>query len=138
MTHLVDRRAFICRAIALLGASRVLRAHHSAAEYATAITTVKNATITRFVWVNPHSLVIFDVKGPDGKVASWTVETGTPTSLSRVGWNRNSLRPGETVTVVLNAARDGSKLGRLVKLVKADGQELLDTQKRESTAAFVK
>ena|SRR5215813_1809738 len=135
---MVDRRVFICCAIALLVTSQALKAHHSAAEYDTAIATMKNATITRFVWVNPHSLVIFDVKGPDGKVASWTVETGTPTSLSRVGWNRNALRPGDTVTVVLNRARDGSKLGRLVKIVKADGQELLDTQKRASTAAFVK
>ena len=55
------------------------------------------------------------------------MESGSPSSLRRVGWNRNSVRIGNSATVELFPARNGARVGRLAKIVFSDGRELLDS-----------
>ena len=51
-------------------------------------------TITKMLWVNPHAWIYVDVKKPDGTVEEWMIETGTPNTLLRRGFTKESLKTG--------------------------------------------
>jgi hypothetical protein len=103
----------------------VASAHHGRAEYRTEKTVVlKNATVTKFLWANPHAMVLFDVKMEGGTVTHWAGEAGSPASIRLLGWNKNSLRPGDVVTIQLYASKFGSGVGRVDRIVLADGSTL--------------
>jgi len=112
-------------AVAALGSSAL--AHHSTAAYDTKTITVKGAIVKRFVWANPHSVIWFDVKDARGRVATWGVESGSPSALTRVGWTRTSLKPGDTIAAELFPAKNGAKVARLARVILPDGKELLDS-----------
>jgi Family of unknown function (DUF6152) len=114
--------------IVLLVVCAPLMAHHGNAAYADKPIELKNAKVTKFNWANPHALIFFDVKGADGKVVNWTVETAAPQALRLIGWDKNSFTPGDVVTVTLYASKNGNPAGRLNKIVLADGTVLHDTQ----------
>jgi hypothetical protein len=115
-------------ALAFAGAAPPADAHHSAASYENAAVPMKNARVTRFIWANPHSLITFEVTGADGKLATWSAEAGSPSALPRVGWNRNSVKPGDVLTIAVYPARNGTHIGRLSRVIFPDGHELLDSQ----------
>jgi hypothetical protein len=102
-------------------------AHHGSAAYADSVAVLKGATVTKFVWANPHSFVMFDVKDDKGSIVHWAAETGSASAVSVLGWNRNSLQPGDAVTVYIWAAKSGSPVGRLNKIVFPDGKTLRDS-----------
>ena len=104
-----------------------VQAHHSTAAYEATTITLKNAVVKKLAWTNPHSVVTFDVKEANGRLTTWTVESGSPSALSRTGWNRNSLKAGDVITVELFPAKNGAKVARLARIVTADGKELLDS-----------
>ena len=85
--------------------------------------TVKG-TVTSFDWTNPHSYIYLDVKNEKGAVEKWTVELGAPAMLSRAGWRRDALKPGDEITAIGNPAKDGKPMMHLDKIVFANGQEL--------------
>src|SRR5262249_30763199 len=60
-------------------------AHHGNAAYEANLTEVKNATVTRLVWANPHTLVLFDAPDEKGEVVHWNAEMGSPSALANVG-----------------------------------------------------
>jgi hypothetical protein len=99
-------------------------AHHSDAAYQTTSIELKNVTVVKLVWANPHGILSFDVKGGDGSVKRWAAEMGSPSSMFQVGWNRNSLSPGDVVTIYMYPARNGTPLGRLARVVYPDGKVL--------------
>src|ERR1700752_1328511 len=101
--------------IVLLVVCAPLMAHHGNAAYADKPIELKNAKVTKFNWANPHALIFFDVKGADGKVVNWTVETAAPQALRLIGWDKNSFTPGDVVTVTLYASKNGNPAGRLNK-----------------------
>ena len=105
-----------------------LLAHHGNAAFADKPIAVKQATVTKFGWANPHSLIEFDAKDDKGKVQHWVVETAAPQALVLIGWSKSSLQPGDLITVYLYQAKTGSPVGRLNKIVLADNSELHDTQ----------
>jgi hypothetical protein len=105
-----------------------MAAHHSAVAYSPNSIVLKNAAITKIVWGHPHIIFSFDVKDAKGAVSNWSVETGSPGSVARLGWNRNSLKVGDAVTIELLPARNGAHVGRLKKVTFPDGRQLLDTQ----------
>jgi Family of unknown function (DUF6152) len=111
----------------LLAAGLPARAHHGTAAYADSTTELKQAVVTKFMWANPHSLIDFDAKSADGKVVHWTCETAAPQALRLIGWSKASLEPGDVITIYLYAAKNGNPVGRLQKIVLADGTELHDT-----------
>ena len=111
-----------------LGTCAPIFAHHGAAAYADKMVVLKGATVTKFLWANPHSIVMFDVKDDSGNISHWAGEAGSPSAVSLLGWNRNSLQPGDVVTVYIFPAKSGNPVGRLNKIVLSDGKELKDSQ----------
>jgi Family of unknown function (DUF6152) len=117
--------ALLVGALAVCGP---LFAHHGAAAYVDKIVVLKDATVTKFVWANPHSILMFDVKDDKGNVTHWAGEAGSPSAVSLLGWNRNSVQPGDVITVYIFPAKSGNPVGRLNKVVFADGATLRDSQ----------
>jgi hypothetical protein len=113
--------------VGLLAACGPVPAHHGTAAYADKITELKQVTVTKFLWGNPHSLIDFDVKNANGEVVHWTCETAAPQALRLIGWSKASLEPADVITIDLYAAKNGNPVGRLQKIVRADGTELHDT-----------
>ena len=81
-------------------------------------------TVTEFEFSNPHVQVYFDAKDAKGNVVHWGVESASPGRLVRIGWNRNSVKAGDRVTITLDPARSGAPVGALEKIVFADGRVL--------------
>ena len=108
----------------LLGIA-ALSAHHSFAAEFDADKPVKfQGTVLKMEWINPHPWIHVEVKGPDGKVTVWMVETAAPNSLIRRGFNKNSLPAGSVITVEGYQARDGSNRANGRELAFADGRKL--------------
>ncbi len=109
----------------LLTAGGPLFAHHGSAAYMTgSVVVLRNATVTKFVWANPHIMLMFDVKDRQGKVTHWAGEAGSPSAVRALGWTKNSLRPRDEVTVRLYPSKFDSNVGRLDTIVLADGAVL--------------
>jgi len=95
----------------LLTAVLPAMAHHSfQAEYDATKTITVKGTIQKLEWVNPHAYFWIDVKDANGKVTTYAFECLSPNALARQGWNRNSLKKGEEVTVDGYLAKDGKLL----------------------------
>jgi len=111
-------------AAGLIFASSTVFAHHSTAEYdMTAVSSVKG-TVTKFEWTNPHAYITVAVKDDKGTVVDWSGELGSLGMLARVNWKRDTVKPGDEITIYGNRSRDGKPLMRLEKIVFANGQEL--------------
>jgi hypothetical protein len=81
--------------------------------------------VSEFRFSNPHGIVRFTVKSPEGLEAEWRAETNSPNVLRRRGWKPNSIKVGDTITVTGWPARDGSNLIRVNKIILPSGQELM-------------
>jgi hypothetical protein len=96
-------------------------AHHSFAMFDNQKDVTLEGTIKEFQWTNPHSWIQVMVKDESGKEVEWSIEGGSPNSLSRNGWKRTSLKPGDKVVVITHPLKDGSAGGSLVS-VSVNGQ----------------
>jgi hypothetical protein len=110
-------------------------AHHGNSAYDEQARVPIKGVVTEFVWVNPHSQIYLDVKGKDGKITNWGIETNSPGILTRVGWTKRSLKPGDEVTIILCPAKNGAPVAYIgtgdpgTKVIFADGRELDFTDK---------
>jgi hypothetical protein len=112
--------AFLALAAALLAADRA-QSHHSNVAYEVTKVITITGVVRQFEWVNPHTwlhVIVDDGKG--GKV-EWAAEGRAPGILLRAGWTRSSLKAGETVTVDMSPAKDGSRTAIIARVTKADG-----------------
>jgi hypothetical protein len=94
-------------------------AHHSfSAEFDGTKVVKLEGAVTKLEWTNPHIWVYLDVKNEAGNMVKWQCEGGSPNILTRNGWNKDSLKPGDAVTIEGWMAKDGSKTcnARSVKL----------------------
>ena len=108
-----------------LAISCAVAAHHGSVEYRTdKIVVLKQAKVTRFLWANPHSLVLFDVTEADGSVTHWAAEAGSPAAIRPLGWTKTSLHAGDAVTVALYPSRFENSFGRVESILLADGTTL--------------
>ena len=113
--------------VGLLSICGTVMAHHASAAYADKPMEFKSVTITKFSWINPHTLIYFDAKDAKGAAVTWTCETAAPQALRLIGWTKESFALGDVVTVTLYPAKNGNPAGRLSKMVLADGTVLRDT-----------
>ncbi len=103
-----------------------LFAHHGLAAFDTTHTVKMQGVVTEFQWINPHAYIYADLKDENGKVSSWKLEMGSLGMLTRFGgWNRNTVKPGDHVTVQGFRAKDGSSYMSLGKIELPNGQTLL-------------
>jgi hypothetical protein len=110
-------------ALGLLMHTAPLAAHHGTASFDDKVITLRG-TVTEWVWSNPHCFLKFDVKDESGNVKNWAVETQNPTSMSQLGWERTSFKPGDAVTVTLQAVKNGAPIGRVRAVKFGDGRVL--------------
>ena len=80
--------------------------------------------ITRVDWVNPHSWIYVDAKGPDGEMAHWRFELGPPNALFRRGWTKNSVATGIEIVVNGYRAKKGGTIANARDVTLPDGREL--------------
>jgi len=114
----------ITGAALLLGAVPVLAHHAFAAEFDAKKPLQLKGTVTKMEWINPHAWIHIDVKKPDGTVESWMIEGGTPNTLLRRGFTKNSLLPGTEIAVDGYQAKDGSHRANGRDLTLPDGKKL--------------
>ena len=116
---------FVMSTVSLAVLATPALAHHSfAAEYDVKQPITMTGSVTKVEWLNPHARFYIDVKDNGGKVTNWEFELGSPNSLMRKGWTRNSLKPGDVVTVDGYRAKDGSNLGNARTINLADGRKV--------------
>src|ERR1700704_894426 len=129
-----DRRESAMRAASRLLASvwAILLAappafsHHSfAAEFDGTKPVTLKGTVTKVEWVSPHGWVYIDVKGPDGKVVSWAIETAGPNALLRRGVRKTDFPVGSEVVVSGYRAKNGTSTANASTFTVADGRELI-------------
>jgi hypothetical protein len=117
--------AVIAAGVGLLMAAAPAIAHHAfAAEFDAKRPIKLQGTVTKMEWINPHAWIHVDVKKPDGKVESWMIEGGTPNTLLRRGFTKNSLLPGTEILVDGYQAKDGSLRANGRDLTLPDGRKL--------------
>jgi hypothetical protein len=122
--------------IAVLGFALMLltgsvSAHHALiAEFDLRQSISLRGTLTKLEWINPHGWIYLDVKGADGKVENWAIETGSPARMQNRGLKRTDFQPGMDLIVLGYAARTGKNraAGWMVTFPELEG-----TANRESS-----
>jgi hypothetical protein len=114
----------VALAAGLILAASPAFAHHSTAEYDMATLTSVKGTVTKFEWSNPHAYIYVEIRDEKGNGVEWTAELASLGMLSRVNWKRDTVKPGDEITIYGNRAKDGRTLMRLDKVVFSNGQEL--------------
>jgi len=87
-------------------------------------TITVDGVVTQFRFVNPHAMMLMEVKDKTGKVETWNVEFAGRLNLEEAGWNAQTIKPGEHVKVTGNPAWQSAQRMAFVKLVRADGTQL--------------
>jgi hypothetical protein len=114
--------------LALLAAALVvtappLRAHHSGAMFDDGKVLEVTGTVKEMQWTNPHIWIQVIVEDK-GVKTEWSIEGGSPNSLSRNGWRSTTFKPGDVVSVRMNPMKDGTPAGGFVGAKFADGKTI--------------
>ena len=110
-------------AAGMMIAAQAVSAHHSAAMFDDEKTLELRGTIKELQWTNPHIWIQVIVEEKGAKT-EWSLEGGSPNSLSRRGWRSTTFKPGDIVTVRLNPMKDGTPAGGFVGAKFADGKTI--------------
>ena len=111
--------------VGLLMASGPMFAHHGGQAYDKGKLKTLKGTVVKFLFINPHPLLLLKVKGDKGNVEEWTMQFHPPARLARgLGWNRNTLKPGDQITVIGHPEKTGHTLIMPQKIVMPDGREV--------------
>jgi hypothetical protein len=106
--------------------SRPAQAHHSFAIFDRGEGKEKSISgvVTELTLVNPHSWLKIAVPDPDGRAIPWSFEMASPVNLQRMGWTKDSVAPGDRITVSYYPLRAGSYGGELISVVLPNGRNL--------------
>lgn len=111
----------------MLGSATPLTAtaHHAfAAEFDRNQPIELTGSVTKVEWMNPHARIYIDVTDESGATVNWNLEMGTPNILMRMGWRRDSLKPGDTVTITGWRARNNPHVGNIDDVIMPDGSKI--------------
>lgn len=121
----MSRKLALVASVGLIFGTALLSAHHSfEAEYDFNKPLKLMGTVTKVEWMNPHARFYVDVTDESGKVTNWNFELGPIVILVRQGWRRDSLKPGDQVTVEGFQAKDGNALGNARRVTLPDGRRV--------------
>jgi Family of unknown function (DUF6152) len=116
-----------------LAFAAVAGAHHSFASEFDGTKKIKlTGTVTKVQWRNPHTYFYVDVKDEKGAIHNWAMELGSPNTLMRRGWTRESLKIGTKVTVEGSRARDMSYKGNATTILMPDGKRMFNGTAEEN------
>lgn len=101
-----------------------LFAHHGTAAFDTSKVVTVKGTMTDFRFINPHVRLFFDVKNDNGEVEHWQAELTAPNKLSRAGWDKDTLKAGDSITASGFITKDGTHMMWINKLTGPDGSNL--------------
>jgi hypothetical protein len=110
--------------LAWLAGGIVVSAHHSTLPFDGTRPTVITGVVSAFKWAYPHTLIVLDVGDAGGTRTRWTVESESLAMLSRLGWTKNSITPGERIRVTGARARNGDPALRCRTIDMPDGTTL--------------
>ena len=110
---MIRHRLTVLLALLALGLSVPARAHHAGAMFDATKSVTITGTIREFQWTSPHCFIQLMETTPSG-LAEWSIEMGAPIQLTRLGWKKTTLRPGDRATFVVHPLRDGGKGGLFV------------------------
>ena len=106
-----------------LSVAAPLLAHHSGAMFDNQKTVELTGTVKEFQWTNPHIWIQIERQNA-GVKEKWSVEGGSPNSLSRNGWRKSTFPRVHAVSIRVNPMRDGSHAGNFVGAKFADGKTI--------------
>ena len=112
---------------AALNASPTFAHHSFNAVFAMDLPVSLDGTVTRFDFINPHGFIYLDVADETGSVSQWKIEITNPNELLRRGWSKDTLKPGDVITVNGPRARDGSNYAMGSTITLPDGREIFGT-----------
>ncbi len=111
--------------VGMVASTMPVLAHHAfSAEFDSTKPINLKGTVTKVEWINPHAWVHVEVKDASGKVETWMIEGGTPNTLFRRGFSRESLKIGTQIAVDGYQAKDGTMKANGRDLTLADGKKL--------------
>lgn len=96
--------------VGLLAAAGPAMAHHGfAGRYDEENPFTVQGTVLEFQFTNPHSAIIFEVKDKSGNTQRWQAELAGANALRRAdGWTRDTLKPGDKITIIGPRNKNGS------------------------------
>jgi hypothetical protein len=116
--------------------SATVFAHHGYAAYDMQVIKTLKGTVTNFMIMNPHSQMGLDVKDASGNVDHWTLEAIlAPRGMKDGGWEYDSLKPGDEVTIYYHPVKGPGRVGLFVRVVFPDGRTLPKNQANSSSSA---
>jgi hypothetical protein len=107
--------------LALAGAAW---AHHSQSEFDFKQLVTLEGQVVKVDWRSPHARLFIDVVNARGETEHWDFELPSPTTLMRRGWKRDSLKPGDKVTVNGARARNFPTIGYARSIRDASGKAM--------------
>jgi hypothetical protein len=122
--------------MALASAAVPALAHHSFAMFDQKKVMTLEGTVVQFQWTNPHAFIELEVPG-GARTQRWSIELNSPNNLTRQGWRRSSLKPGEKISVRVAPLRNGHPGGLFLDLKKSDGTVLDSGLPKDGTAVNV-
>ncbi|HZI50783.1 MAG TPA: DUF6152 family protein [Terriglobia bacterium] len=111
-------------AILLMGTVAFAAHHAFAAEFDRAKPVKVQGSVVKMEWTNPHIWIYVDMKDEKGAVVRWQCEGGSPNTLTRQGWSKDSLKQGDQVVIDGYRAKDGSNTCNSSSVTLADGKRL--------------
>ncbi len=134
---MITRRRSKLAALALLAAVGPLLAHHSfSLEFDATKQVTFQGVVTKVEWMSPHIYFYLDVKEGRSKVVNWIFESAGPNALARRGWNRNTLKIGDRITVVGYRAKDDVHVASAREVVLADGRKMIAASPNDGGPQF--
>lgn len=124
--------------LAVCGATPALAHHSFVVSYLPDKIIKVTGVVSEFRFSNPHGIVHFKVKTPEGEEQEWRAETNSPNVLKRRGWTNDSIKVGDVITVTGWPARDGSNLIRVSKIEVPGGKVLIGQQPVEGFSSDTK
>ena len=109
---------------AMFAVALPMAAHHGNAAYDEGTKVTVKGVAVEWIFENPHTILKFDVKDDSGKVTHWVAETGNATSLARQGINKDTVKPGDAVTVTMIPAKNGQPVARIHQLIIPSGESI--------------
>ena len=127
---LTKPRAALIAAAGLLafGSAGPASAHHSFNMFALDQNVTVSGTVKDYQFKMPHVWFYMFVPTKDGGTEEWGFECHSPNLVARKGWNLNTLKPGDKISVMMHPMRDGSKAGSVAYVTLADGKVLWNAQ----------